>query len=161
MHRHEFFFFFISGPFVEIHPSSTLWMIPSILLIGQPKCLSLWWGFCCVARFREVFSFSRATLLFFGFFLFFHLNLFDDIRFQYTRVLVSFFFSKRSDFSWFGSSLPSVICYFPLSIISMVHFSMPKSILISWLYSSQLVPELPILFHFYQTAWYRPCTWGG
>ena len=36
--------------------------------------------------------------------------------------------------SWFGSSIPSVICRLPLFITSMAHFSMPNSIPMSWLY---------------------------
>ena len=45
-----------------------------------------------------------------------------------SQVLVSFLFSERSDSSWFGGSIPSVICLFPL-IISMARFPMPNSIL--------------------------------
>ena len=59
---------------------------------------------------------------------------FDGVPFQYSQVFRSFLFSERSDFSWFGSSIPSVRCRFPLLIISMAYFSMPNSILISWLY---------------------------
>ena len=36
--------------------------------------------------------------------------------------------------TWFGSSTPSVICHLQLFLTSMVHFSMPNSIPISWLY---------------------------
>ena len=59
----------------------------------------------------------------------FHLRLFDDVCFQYSQVYVSFLFSEH-----FGSSIPFVICRFPLVIISMTHFSMPNSIPISSLY---------------------------
>ena len=59
---------------------------------------------------------------------FFHLHLFDGICFQY--LLVSFSPSILI-FSWFGSF---IMCHFPLLIISMARFSMPNSIIISWLY---------------------------
>ena len=36
--------------------------------------------------------------------------------------------------TWFGSSIPSVICRLPLFITSMAHFSMSNSIPMSWLY---------------------------
>ena len=36
--------------------------------------------------------------------------------------------------SWFGSSIPSDRCHLPLFITSMVHFSMPNSIPMFWLY---------------------------
>ena len=51
-------------------------MVPSILLAGQPSCISLWWDFCCRVCFREAFSFFCATLLLF---FFFHLPLFDGV----------------------------------------------------------------------------------
>ena len=64
--------------------------------------------------------------------LFFYLHLLDGIRFQYSQVLVSFLLSKRSDFFGFDSSIPSVICRFPLFIIiSKAHFSMLNSIPLS------------------------------
>ena len=65
---------------------------------------------------------------------FFHLRLFDGVRFQYFQVLEGFVFSEYSDFSWFGSSIPSIICRFPLFIMSMAHFSLSNSIPISYLY---------------------------
>ena len=34
--------------------------------------------------------------------------------------------------SWFGSSIPSIKCLFPLFLMSMGHFSAPDSIPISW-----------------------------
>ena len=50
-----------------------------------------------------------------------------------TYLLVSFYQSILL-LSWFGCFIPSVICRFPLFIVSMAHFSRPNSIPISWLY---------------------------
>ena len=51
-------------------------------------------------------------------------------------------------FSLFGSSIPSIVCRFPLFIISMVYFSMPSSIPISWLYILTVCIRVPISFSF-------------
>ena len=83
---------------------------------------------------------------------FFHLRMFDGVRFQYSQVFVSFIFSERYNFSWFGCSIPSVICRFPLFIIIMAYFSMSNSIPIS----SLPVFGFPILFHVWQTVWCSP-----
>ena len=79
-------------------------------------------------------KFSRSSeIIVFHFFLF-HLHSFVGVNFQYCQLLVSFLFSERSD-SWFGSSIPSIMCcFFPILIISITHFSMPNFILRSWLY---------------------------
>ena len=50
--------FSFSCPFVEVLPSFTLRMVPSILRQGQLSCLSLWWNFCNVVWFQVVSSFS-------------------------------------------------------------------------------------------------------
>ena len=85
---------FLSGLFVEVLPSSTLRMVSSILRMGQPRCLSLWWVFCYVVWFPVVFLFSWGILLNFSF----HLCMLDDVRFQFSEVFVSFLFSVCSDF---------------------------------------------------------------
>ena len=59
-------------------PLVNLRMHPSILRV----CLSHCWDFCNVVWFRVVFSFSR------GIFFFFHLSLFDDVRFHYSQVII-------------------------------------------------------------------------
>ena len=97
-------------------------MVPRILRVGHTRYLSLWWDFCYVIWFRAAFSFSWDTLFKF----YFHFRLFDGVRLQYFQVFLSFLFSDRSDFSWFDSSIPSVICRFLLFIIGMAHFSMPN-----------------------------------
>ena len=70
--------------------------------------------------------FSHSPGLFFINF-FFDLCLFDSFHFQYF-LFVYFLFSERSIFSRFGNSIPSVICRFPLFIISIAHFSMTNCI---------------------------------
>ena len=71
--------------FVEVSPSSTLWMVLSILRRGQPRCLHLWWDFWYVVWFQVVL----LRVFFFSFF--FHLRLFDGFCFQYS-LLRSFWF---------------------------------------------------------------------
>ena len=41
---------------------SILRIVLSILRVGQPRCLSLWWDLCSVVWFRVVFSFSWDSL---------------------------------------------------------------------------------------------------
>ena len=58
--------FQFSCPLVEVLPSSTSRMVPSILQGGQPKCLSLLWNLCCRPWFREaflIFPFISACLM--------------------------------------------------------------------------------------------------
>ena len=108
-------------------------MVPSILRGGQPMYLSLWWNFCYVVWFRVVFSFT-CWILFFFFLSFPHvwwcpLPIFSSIcRFPCLR---EFWFCL--DFVVF--CFPSVICHFPLFVISIAHFSLSNSIPVSWLYS--------------------------
>ena len=59
-------------------------------------------------------------------------------------------------FSWLGSAISSVMCRFPLFITSMVHFSMPNSIPISWLYIFTVY--ISNSFSLLATVWCRPCT---
>ena len=67
-------------------------MVPSILQGGLPRCLFLWWDFCCRVSFRKVLSSFWGTL-----FLFFPSSLFDCVSFQYSQALVIFLLSKLSD----------------------------------------------------------------
>ena len=90
-------------------PASTLRMSPSNLRGGRPSFLSLWWDFFYVVWLWVVFSFSWSILFFNSFN---DLRLFDGVRFQYSKVFVNFLFFERSDFSWFGSSIPFVVCRF-------------------------------------------------
>ena len=48
----------------------------------------------------------------------FHLHLVGVVLFQYSQLLVSFHSPIVANFSLFGSSIPFVICRFPLPIIS-------------------------------------------
>ena len=60
----------------------------------------------------------------------------------------------------YGSSIPSVLCRFPLFIISMAHFLMPNSIPISLFYILTAYIRLSNS-HFWQPVWCCPCTLGG
>ena len=55
--------------------------------------------------------------------------------FNISKYLYVFFSPSVQISPWFGSSIPFVMCRFPLFTISMVHFSMPNSIPMSWLYT--------------------------
>ena len=113
------------GPLVWDPPLSILTMVPSILQEGLPSCLSLWW----VLGFEKV---SRSSEVLFSYF-FLHLCLFDSVHFQYSQVLVIFFFQVF----WFFLDLAVLFLpsfFFSLFIISIAHFSMSNSIPISWLY---------------------------
>ena len=66
-------------------------------------------------------------------------------------------------FSWFGSSIHAIICYFPLFIIGMAYFSMPNSIPIS---SQDILTACirvinSFFLNFWQTVWYHPYTIVG
>ena len=58
-------------------------------------------------------------------------------------------------FVWFGSSIPSVMCCFPL-LISMVHFLCQIPSLGRNCIFSLPVLGFPILFYFWQKVWCRP-----
>ena len=146
--------FVSSGPFVEVLPSSISRMESSILRGRKPRCLFLWLDFFYVAWFWVFFSFLL-------FYLFIYVHLFDGAYFQYSQVLISFLFSKRSDFSGFGSSISSFICSFPFLFISKARFSLLIPILISWLYILIACVRSRIFFRFLHTAWCRPCLLGG
>ena len=105
-------------------------MVPGTLQVENHRCLSLRWDSCCIIWFRVAFWVSWDTL--FIFFLSFPLVWF--VRFPYTIVFVSFLSPRVPILSWFNCSIPSVMCRFPFFIISLVHFSMPNSIPMCWLY---------------------------
>ena len=75
---------------------------------------------------------SRNFLVRMGYSFFFHLHLFDDVRFQYSQILVIFLFSD-SFLIWQFYSF-RYFSFFQLVSISMANFSMSNSIPISWLY---------------------------
>ena len=56
-----------------------------------------------------------------------------SVCFQYLQVLAFSFYPTVMILSWFGSSIPIVICFFQFFIIIMAIFSMPSSIPIYWL----------------------------
>ena len=64
----------------------------------RPRPSSLLW-FLRYSFPPSFFSLS-AKILIFNIFL--HPHVFDGVRFQYSQLLVSFLYSERSDFCWFG-----------------------------------------------------------
>ena len=71
-----------------------------------------------------------------------------------------FLFSGRSNFSWSGISIPSIRCRLPLSLLAwgifLCKITSLRADCIFWPH----VSYFPILFHFWQTVWCRPCTLG-
>ena len=118
MHR-----FLVLRTIFKILYSSTSRMVPTILQGGQPERLSLWLDFYYIVWFPVVFSFSGDTLFHF----FFHCDSFDGVCFQYSQVFF-FFLLNILIFSWFGSSIPSVMCRLLLFIIIMAQFYMESFI---------------------------------
>ena len=59
-----------------------------------------------------------------------------------------------------GSSIPSIICLFPLFIMNMVHFLCQIPFLYPECMILLFVIESPILFHFSQMILFYPCTWS-
>ena len=63
--------------------------------------------------------------------------------------------------SWFGSSVPSIRFGLLLLITNMAHFSMPNSILMSWLYIPTVYIRVSCSFSFFlQIVCCHPCTFG-
>ena len=134
--------FLFSGSFVKFLPTSTSRMLPSILQRGQPSCSSVWWDFC----FREVFSFSWDTNI-----NFFSISAWSSIPiFPIACNFLRFF------------SISSVICRFLLLIICIAHDFLCQiaPLCILSIYSLPVL-GFPIIFHFLQTVWFRPCTIDG
>ena len=77
-----------------------------------------------------------------------HQYLFDGITFQYFQELMIFLLSKRNDISGSYTSLLSVISIFPPLLVSMVYFSIPNSIPISWMYIIIACIRVPSWFSF-------------
>ena len=121
---------FFFGPFVVVLLWYTFRMVPSILRWGQHRYLCLWWDFCYLVWFWVVFSFSRGSLIIFPFICSSLLVSASNIH-KYVLVSIS---PCVLIFSWFGSSIPSMIRHFLLFITCMAHFSMLNSIPISSLY---------------------------
>ena len=67
----------------------------------------------------SLFSSGLLVLLRYPFLFLFHLGIFDGVSFQYSQAFASFLSSNSFDFfSWFGSSIPSIIYRFPLYILA-------------------------------------------
>ena len=110
--------FLSSAPFDEVLLRSTLRMVPSILRRGQYGYLYL---LCSLVSSSFLAFLNNSCFLFFVCSFFFHLRLFDGVRFQYSQVSVRFLFSKRSDFFWSGSSNSSVIYRFIVIVIIIIY----------------------------------------
>ena len=102
---------------------------PNILQGLLPRCLFLWWDFCCWAWLTEVFSFDWSILWLF----FFHFCLFDYVCFQYSLVLIIFLFSNCFNSFSIWQFYSFRYLSFSLFIMSMAHVYMPNSIPIHWL----------------------------
>ena len=113
--------------FFEVLPSSILRIVPCILPVLPPRCLYLFMKFLLGSLV------SHSSELLFKFFLSSPLVWLCPL--PIFPSICKFPISERSDFFyWFGSSVPSVICIFPLFIRIMAHFPIPNSIPISWLH---------------------------
>ena len=142
MHSHELF---------------VLWSIPSSSFLGHfkngpeylkrgdsPGVIFLWWGSWYIVCFRVVFSFFWDTLWLF----FFRLQLFDGSRFQYSQE-----FGSVLIFSWFDSSILSVMCCFSLFLIAWhIFLSHIPSLWPDYIFLF-LLWGFPFLFRFWQTIW--------
>ena len=109
----------------------------------------------------EFVSSSFQVLLKYSFLIFFfHFHLCDVSTSKMPNYLYASFSLCFLIITWFGCSTPSVMCRL-LVFIKMVHFSMPNSIPISWLYIPTVFIRVSSSFCFLQTVWYRPCTSSG
>ena len=135
--------FLSSGPFVRVFPHVHFKNCPSFLQGGKLKSLSLWRDSCCRARFPEVFSFFFKFYFISAYLMVFVSNI--------PQYLLVFFSPNVLIFSWFSSSIFSVICLFPQFIIRIAHFSMLNSIPISWL--SNIVSYISNFFLFFFFFW--------
>ena len=106
--------FLFTGSFVSVLFCSTSIMVPNILQGKQPSYLSFLWGSCYIVFSQVAFLFSRDTL--FKFFLSSPLIWWCQLLIFASHFTFSFLRAFWC-FSWFRSSIPSVVC-FPFFIIS-------------------------------------------
>ena len=105
--------FLFYGLFAQVLLWSTSRIVPNILRDDSSG----------IYHFDKVVSSNFLVLLRYSFLIFsFISTCLMVVSFQYSHVFIVFFFSERSNFSCFGSSISSVISCFPLFIISMGHF---------------------------------------
>ena len=99
---------------------------PEYLKRGQPRCLF------------QVYSFLLSSFLIplrYSFLIFSFIAIFLMESASNIPMYLQLSFSPRIlIFSWFGSSIPSVMSCFTLLIVSMLHFSILNFIPVSWLY---------------------------
>ena len=123
----------------------------------QPRYLSLSQGSCNRFMYRVIFWLLWDTVFKFFSFISRCLMVSASNISKYFKAS----FSPSVLITWFGSSTHSVICGLPLFISSMVHFSMQKSISISWLYILIVCVGVSNAFSFLEKVWCRPNTSGG
>ena len=114
------------------------------------------------------FEFSRSSeILFFNFF--FHLCLFDDIRFQYCLVLISFLFFERSDFFLDLSVLflPSIVLFCYSLLAEHIFLCWISSLYADCCYGTWFSSKIMATDFFFEvvgyhppfyTQWTNPCT---
>ena len=107
-------------------------------------------------------SFFSSPEIFFLNFVF-YLHFFDGVSLQDSQLFEGFVFFERSNFvlNTNGSSTPSVLCRLSLFIKSMVHFSMPNSIPMSWLNIQTVCIRVSSSFSFfaYSFLWFMYIRW--
>ena len=114
--------FLFFGSFVEVLPSTTLRMVPSILRGWQPRCLSIWWDFCSIVWLRVIFSFSRDILFIIFFFplvWWCSLPIFQSIcKFYFVMIYLFIIFkgcrgaNSRKKSNFHGAVTDKCVCFF-------------------------------------------------
>ena len=175
--------FFSSGPFVWILPSSTLRMVSSMLQRVPPRCL-----FLIPAAELCFEKFSRSSEELFSN-LSFYRRLFDSVYFRYFHILVGilfrfflfwYFYSfrhtsgsvslrtykalyvikhKQTNKQTNEQTNSSIIRRLLLLIINVVHFSMPNSIPITWLYIAIVFIRVSISVLFFANSLIKHIKW--
>ena len=92
----------------QFFSSSTPRMIQSILQVGHPLCLFPLWDPCYIVWSWAAFLFAWDTLFFF------HFQLLDVVRFQYSQVSIRFLIYQRSEFFFLIFHPSYVVCRFLL-----------------------------------------------
>ena len=121
--------FSFSSPFAEVFSSSTLRIVPSIL---QDLVSNIFLVF--TRYYFLIFTFISVYLM---------VN-----RFQHSQIFVSFLFFERSDFFLIRLFYSFRIYRLPLFIMSMAHFSMPKSLYVVTAYPHWLFYTFLFFFFF-------------
>ena len=78
---------------------------------------------------------------------------------KFPKYLLVTFSASVLILSWFGSSIPSVLCRLPLFITSRAHFSMPNSIPMFWRYILTVCIRISRVFHTSVIRWFLTGVW--